>query len=177
MVVIVKVIHWLIVLQAHVINIANACCPLEIEMRRPNIIIFIPASIQKSFSQVSIPTFDDEDLLIKADSISPLPCLHVDVLFSFFHFFFLLFNIIIVLDSRLSFCWRISTTIVIGLPWFVFQTPQLLIGIVIKFLPSFISPFWFQLLFKLFLNLIWFHRIAHEIFFASERIGKIIFAA
>ena len=81
MMIIVEVIYHLALLDVSEINITSLSGPPQIIVLRKNIIVLKPAFIGKHSSKLIVSSFDDKDLLVDAAAVTPLPSIHIDVLF------------------------------------------------------------------------------------------------
>lgn len=83
MVVVVEVIYCLAVLEAQVVYVAYSGCPFEIVVGAPDILVFIPPSLNEPSSELSIASLDNEHFLIDPNPIPSLPSPKINHIFPF----------------------------------------------------------------------------------------------
>ncbi len=151
MLVVIEVVDRLMRAQTHVINVKYLCGPLEIKIRRPHVFVLVPTFFCQGFSQFCVATFDNENLLIGADSILPLPGGKVHELRLLFSVS-LLFRLFAVILDFLLFLLFASALKVLFVTSFVLETSKLLIGQVVEFDSAFVAAFGFEVFFHELLN-------------------------
>ena len=90
-------IDSLMIFQTHIVDVPDLSGPFKIKMRGPDILVLIPPLLDQRLPQLCIASLDNEHVLVKTDSISPLPGLHVEIFLPFFSLFFLFLEIVVIL--------------------------------------------------------------------------------
>ena len=155
--IIVEVIYHLALLDVSEINITSLSGPPQIIVLRKNIIVLKPAFIGKHSSKLIVSSFDDKDLLVDAAAVTPLPSIHIDVLFLVGLIFLVLTAIYINVISvfYLGLLWQIYSR---KRFWFVLQTSKLLICHIVELYPTSVFTFALKQFYKTLLDLLGFHR-------------------
>ena len=169
--VVIEVVDSLRMPQPKKIDVVDFGRPLEIIVRRPNILVLGPTSIQQRSSQLSIPAFDDEYPLVVTNTISPLPSRKINMFFFLLRFF--LINRLIFIEISLFlmfFWWAIVNTI----PSFILETSQLLIRDIIKFDSSLIPAPTLLIFGQNLINLVISQWCGYDLPFAFERVHVIL---